>query len=628
MPNNQFNNTILPKVAVLLTVFNGTKYLNEQVKSILKQKNVNTQIFISVDNSSDGSEELVQSICDTYDNVICLEMGKKFGSAQKNFYHIIKEVNFSQFDYVCLSDQDDIWLDNKIYRAVSSLINNNCEAYSSNATAFWETGLKLNTDKAKPQKKYDYLFESGGPGCTYVFNANVASKIKSFIKEKWNEVNKFEHHDWLIYAFVRSNNLKWFIDKESFILYRQHSNNQLGVNLNVKSFFSRLKEVWSGNALDKVRKLITILNLNNIVSEKPISRLRLIFLAFNTHLFRRKKIEQIYLSMYFLILCISKKIDTEGKLKVSNSSLSSFFIGIISFSILLYILSFDQIILKNNLKLFSSIDFVLLIFISILYLYFVAYRFFFVLKKYADSELKQFFWYKLFLIGQIAGLIIPQSGIVINATVLKNSHSVGYFNFFKVYFSFLIYELLILLFFLGIFFNYQFPNFYLKSLPIGIFISTGAAVFLIILIVLQSYDIKIKTFLLSHIAKIMSYFIILKVEKVFLLKIIFYTLFKFLFRFLIFVYISQVLNLETSIYSIFILFVLSVLLDFIKITPQNIGISEIIIGLSATQIDLAFHEGALLRLYVRSFDYISFFLVYMALAVFEIVYKSTISLKN
>ena len=93
-------------------------------------------------------------------------------------------------------------------------------------------------------------------------------------------------------------------------------------------------------------------------------------------------------------------------------------------------------------------------------------------------------------------------------------------------------------------------------------------------------------------------------------------------------YISQVLNLQISTYSIFILFVLSVLLDFIKITPQNIGISEIIIGLSATQIDLAFHEGALLRLYVRSFDYISFFLVYMALSRFEIIYKSTFSVKN
>ena len=99
MPNDQFHNTILPKVAVLLTVYNGTKYLNEQIISILKQKNVNTKIFISVDNSTDGSEELVRSICETYNNIICLDTGRKFGSAQKNFYHMIKEVDFSQFDY-------------------------------------------------------------------------------------------------------------------------------------------------------------------------------------------------------------------------------------------------------------------------------------------------------------------------------------------------------------------------------------------------------------------------------------------------------------------------------------------------------------------------------------------------
>ena len=112
---------------------------NVRVKGLLSK--------INVDKSTDKSDELVQSICKKNKNIFFLEMGKRFGSAERNFYHLFKEVNFSNFDYVCLSDQDDIWLENKVYRAITCIIENNCEAYSSNATAFWESGKKINTDK-------------------------------------------------------------------------------------------------------------------------------------------------------------------------------------------------------------------------------------------------------------------------------------------------------------------------------------------------------------------------------------------------------------------------------------------------------------------------------------------------
>jgi len=627
MPNNQTHSSGYPRVAVLLSVFNGAKYLNEQIESLLNQKNIDISIFINVDKSTDKSDELVQSICKKNKNIFFLEMGKRFGSAERNFYHLFKEVNFSNFDYVCLSDQDDIWLENKVYRAITCIIENNCEAYSSNATAFWESGKKINTDKAKPQKKLDYLFESGGPGCTYVFDVNFALKIKKFFTENWLEINQFEHHDWLIYAYARSNNCKWFIDKKSLILYRQHSNNQLGVNLDAKSFFARLKEVWSGNALYKVKKLVSILKLKNIVSKKPLSRIRLLFLSLNTFNFRRRRIEQLYLSIYFVLLSISQKKKEDGKLKMNNISLVSFFTGIVSFSILIYILSSEQIIIKN-LMTFTYIDFLLIILMSLAYLYFVSYRFFFILKEYTSSKLQQFFWHKIFVIGQLISLIIPQSGLIFNAVVLKRSHDLGYVNYFKIYLNFFIYEILILTFLLGVFLSFNFSNLNIFGLSIGILINSIAIIFLSLLITLQTYTKKIKFRLHKYLNKALDFFLILNFKKLILSKLVFYTLLKFLFRFLIFYYISLVLNLETSIFTIFMLFFISVLIDFIKITPQNIGISEIIIGLSASQIDLAFSEGALLRLYVRSFDYLSYFLIYLILFTFEIINKRLIFRKN
>ena len=627
MLNNQIQADIYPKVAVLLSVFNGVKYLNQQVESILSQKNIDISIFINVDKSTDKSEELVQAICKKNKNIFALEVGKKFGSAEKNFYHLFKKVDFSDFDYVCLSDQDDIWLENKICRAITCIIEKKCVAYSSNATAFWESGKKINTDKAKPQKELDHLFESAGPGCTYVFEKKFALEIKRFITDNWLDINKFEHHDWLIYAYARSNNYKWFIDKKSYILYRQHSNNQLGVNLDIKSFFARLKEVWSGNALYKVKKLINILRLNNIISEKPLSRIRLLFLSLNTFKFRRRKIEQLYLSIYFLLLSVSQNKEDDGRLRLNNFSLVSFFAGIVSFSTLIFILSSEQIIIKNLIA-FSFIDFLLVTSMSLAYLYFVSYRFFFILKEYTSNKLKQFFWHKIFIIGQIISLVIPQSGIIFNAVFLKRSHDLKYINYFKIYLNFYLYEVLILLFFLGGFIIYQFPNSIIIGFPIGILISFFAILISILLIMLQTYAGEIKFKSKNYLSKFLDYLIILNIKKVLLSKLIFYTLLKFIFRFLVFFYISTVLNLETSIFTIFILFSLSVLVDFIKITPQNIGVSEIIIGLSASQIDLAFSEGALLRLYVRSFDYLSFFIAYLNLFALEIIDKKFIFRKN
>ncbi len=62
-------------------------------------------------------------------------------------------------------------------------------------------------------------------------------KFKEFLIVNWNQVNEFESHDWLIYAFFRTKKLKWFIDDRPSMQYRQHENNQVGVNHGVKAYF-------------------------------------------------------------------------------------------------------------------------------------------------------------------------------------------------------------------------------------------------------------------------------------------------------------------------------------------------------------------------------------------------------
>ena len=99
----------MKRVAVLLAAYNGSNWLEEQLNSLLKQIDINVDIYISVDLSVDYSHIICKEFESKFDNVHLLSYGERFGSAAKNFFRLIKDVDFSVFDYIALADQDDIW---------------------------------------------------------------------------------------------------------------------------------------------------------------------------------------------------------------------------------------------------------------------------------------------------------------------------------------------------------------------------------------------------------------------------------------------------------------------------------------------------------------------------------------
>jgi rhamnosyltransferase len=130
----------IPSIAVLLAAYNGKEFISEQVDSIFNQSAVSVHLFISVDLSTDGTYEWCNQLETNYHNVTVLGYGERFGGAAKNFYRLIKEVDFSSFDYVALSDQDDIWLPSKLTHAIKLITIKKLHAFSSDVVAFWEDG--------------------------------------------------------------------------------------------------------------------------------------------------------------------------------------------------------------------------------------------------------------------------------------------------------------------------------------------------------------------------------------------------------------------------------------------------------------------------------------------------------
>lgn len=244
-----------PQVAVLLAAYNGMRWIEEQIASILAQDLVDVRIYISVDPSHDGTEAWCARCAETHGNVELLPAAGPFGGAARNFFRLIRDVDFSAFDYVAFSDQDDIWFPDKLHRAVARLSSGQIDGYSSNVIAFWPDGRRMLVDKAQPQVEWDYLFEAAGPGCTYVLTRKLASDFRDFVAKHWEKIQSVTLHDWLCYAFARSVGFTWNIDPTPGMNYRQHTDNQVGVNSGLQSAIRRVKKMTDGWWIDQIRRI-------------------------------------------------------------------------------------------------------------------------------------------------------------------------------------------------------------------------------------------------------------------------------------------------------------------------------------------------------------------------------------
>ena len=288
-----------PSAVVLLSAYNGMEWIEQQIVSILSQKGVFIKIFISIDLSSDRTYEWCQDLARKDVRVEVLTYGERFGGAAKNFFRLIRDVDFSRFDYISLSDQDDIWDSDKLHHAIRTIEQDDLDGYSSNVIAFWNNGKEELVKKSFPQKKFDYFFEAAAPGCTYVLKQQSAQKFQKFLIKNWTKVNLVELHDWMIYAYFRSQGMRWKIDNKPLMRYRQHQHNQVGINYGLKAYLFRFNKIKTKSYYNEIQKIIYLLNGR---SSQDIS-LKKLFLIKNFWNLRRRPRDAIFL-LFIIILQI------------------------------------------------------------------------------------------------------------------------------------------------------------------------------------------------------------------------------------------------------------------------------------------------------------------------------------
>lgn len=293
-------------MAICLAVYNGAEWLFDQVATILAQNSVQITIFVSVDRSVDGSENFVDRLANSDERFKVLKHGCRFGGAAPNFFRILFELDFTGFDYVCFADQDDLWKPDKLVRAHQKILSTGASGYSSNVMAFWPDQRHVMIDKAQKQVKWDFLFEAAGPGCTYVMRIEMVIAAQAVIRRRWADLQQVGLHDWFMYAFARANGYHWVIDDYAGMMYRQHENNQIGVNSGWQAMVYRAKKVYSGWGLTQSALIAELVGLENnqiVARWSDGSRLGLLWLACNAYKCRRRTRDKWLFALSCLALC-------------------------------------------------------------------------------------------------------------------------------------------------------------------------------------------------------------------------------------------------------------------------------------------------------------------------------------
>jgi glycosyltransferase involved in cell wall biosynthesis len=222
------------KITVLLSSWNGERYLREQIASLLAQEVEGIlEILIRDDGSGDNTVKIAEEMNDGRIRVI---QGENLG-ARGSFLALLDEAARSTADYVALADQDDVWLPDKLQRAVSRLSKFQGPSLYCSALNLVDEQLQslgLYQSIGTPSFEASFLNNSV-TGCTCVINRGMLDVLVAKpIAEK------IIMHDWWLYIVASAFGTVVY-DRESFILYRQHSMNQVGMRIGFSGLLYRIK---------------------------------------------------------------------------------------------------------------------------------------------------------------------------------------------------------------------------------------------------------------------------------------------------------------------------------------------------------------------------------------------------
>lgn len=236
------------RVAILLTTFNGEKYLREQLDSISRQTHRNWKLYVSDDGSTDATLDILTQFQREHGaERVHLLQGPRKGFAQ-NFLSLIRNPEILA-DYFAFCDQDDVWFPDKLERSLAQIpqVEHGPALYCSRTRLIDEHGGQIGYSPLfdRPPSFCNALVQSLAGANTMLLNPNARALLAQIPLEA-----PVVSHDWLCYLIVSGCGGQVRYDPVPTLDYRQHGGNLIGSNSGVRDRLQRVQKMLAGTFRD------------------------------------------------------------------------------------------------------------------------------------------------------------------------------------------------------------------------------------------------------------------------------------------------------------------------------------------------------------------------------------------
>jgi len=230
-----------PLVSVVIATYNATKYIDEQLESILNQTYQNIEIIILDDDSTDNTLSILEHYAKRYPHIKVIKNNNRLGVI-KNFE---KGISIANGDFIALCDQDDIWIEDKLLQQVESikdykipaLVHSDLEVIDSNGKTVHKSFFDLKGYSFSSKKSLSIMISrSGIMGNTILFNQALKDIILPFY-------DNIPMHDYYIGVLNEIYGKRITINK-TLVKYRIHNAN---VGNRKKTHIEKIKGFFSHN---------------------------------------------------------------------------------------------------------------------------------------------------------------------------------------------------------------------------------------------------------------------------------------------------------------------------------------------------------------------------------------------
>ena len=231
-----------PIVGVLMSTYNGEKYISEQLESIFEQADVNVKLFVRDDGSSDRTRDILKEYAVIYE-LVDLSDGERVGPGESFMRLLCKATKRIEVQYLAFADQDDIWLKNKLSVAIKAI--EQCEdkgavLYSSNQFLYVN---EINKGKRYEERQsvnlINHMTKNTIAGCTFVLNRDMATLITDAGIPNYRVIKYRLHDAWIMLIAIACGRVIY--DENAYMLYRIHEDNVVGIK--AESLTKRLSKL-------------------------------------------------------------------------------------------------------------------------------------------------------------------------------------------------------------------------------------------------------------------------------------------------------------------------------------------------------------------------------------------------